>query len=333
LQMIGRHREAQGACQKALGILKKLAARFPQDSEIKLVMAKTYQRLGSLPSPGPDRRSPDPEGQRPPPPEETTLEALKLLEEPAASDSKNPAFRHLLALTYRDLADHHSRRRERSEADAVATKAIEILQQLAEEFPQVPAYRYDLIVVCTGKPQYRKMHYGQGRVFTDYVGNMSGKALELARELTSSHPSVPAYQWALGRCYLKLSDTLLSERRRGEAERNLSQAVAILDVLIRDYPLVSVYLRDYMLASQILADELRKRGQLSEALRMLQKNTASIEDALESGPQRRIEWVLLTRRYKELAKVLSELGEDQDAEEAFLRAEQIRRSQGPPARR
>ena len=328
-QMTGQHREAEESYQQALDILRDLAAAAPQDPAVKFAMARTYQRLGSipprreaLPQPKPGKQSPEKTQQR-------IIAAQKLLRELLESDSSNPAYRYALALTCHDLAGVHSRMKDRNAAEAAADQATEVLEQLIQDFPAIPDYRYHLVIACIGRPHYKRSE-------SDRVPRPSGrrkqryrKAMEVARALTTDHPTVPAYQSALSRCHIRMGEEFRCEGRDDEAEKHLRQAILVLDPLVRDYPSVSAYVADYLLASETLADLLCKRGEASGALRILQQNTEDIDQALRTGPKRRQEWTLLAQRYREIARLLSERGDAAGADAARRRADQIHREQRP----
>ena len=327
LQMTGQHKEARDAYKEALQILEGQANAAPDRLDLKLAIAKTHQRLGSIPSGGRGGRGGKGGRRSLGDPEASTRTALSILRKLVVVQPQNPRYRHALALAHRNLAVLYAQRGRIDDAETEIRQAVEILEQLAKASPSVPAYSYDLVITCTLGPSYVRTPHRRRRGPHEQWVRRHRTALATAKQLAASHPNVPTYLAALGRAHLVLGETLLEQRRRTEAEAELNGSVKILGSLIDQELWASTYLHDYMKAAQALARLLQKKGQARRAGELLSKRIHAIEGALMSGPRRRREWGALAKQHGELATVLARLGKAAEADRARGKAELIRAQQ------
>ena len=231
--MLGQDALAKGSHLTALSQLQSQG--MESHSEVTFQLARTQflltrrLRPGESPAsidnfaPGGDRRNVRlrPHG---PPPElggrgensqantEYLESAIDLLTSPGGAIKDEPRCRHLLAACLRGLCGDHFSKRRPAEIEA-ESQALEILEGLVEEFPEVPEYRRSLVQVLAGIDTQ-----GNNSIHDDdllAVDLRLAQALKVAQKLTAQHPYVPDYTVTLIHTHNKLANVL---ERRAEIE-------------------------------------------------------------------------------------------------------------------
>jgi tetratricopeptide (TPR) repeat protein len=348
LRTLQKTDEAREAHSQALAILREAPGDLVTRPEYRYELARTYyfqsqrEQIGGPPEPGPggpgvdkphgpghpppDERSrphgPDDPG-RPPPPDRggpppvppgaanASRLAIGLLKDLVKEHPKVPEYRHLLACCYRDG-------QERALANSGLESAIELLRQLVSELPQVPDYRYDL---CETLARAAFSGYQPG---SDAAADAQLKqAFMLSDDLVSRYPSVPLYKALHSLVLERQSFLLFRMNKRDESEKTLRKAVGLHADLVRQHPEVVAYNVTYAMFQSILAHKLCDRDEWKEARSLLESATERLETILKKDPRLRSAQGCLGRSERDLAQVLTQLGEPELAARALKKAEEF----------
>jgi serine/threonine protein kinase len=154
-----------------------------------------------------------------------------------------------------------------TEAEPLLTRAGEILQGLAAEFPGIASYRVELAAVAHNQgllEQKRSRPVEAGAAF--------GRAVDLLRALKDESPRTPRYRSMLANYEFSFEEN----RARSDpaaAEAGIREALKELDALIHEYPDVLEYqniqLRGEYLRARCLMAEHREQDAQTEIERAL----------------------------------------------------------------
>ena len=104
----------------------------------------------------------------------------------------------------------------------------------------------------------------------------------------------------------------------------LRKALAVQSSLAEQFPKVNSYVVWKTILQESLAKMLADRGQTQEARALLESAVAALSPLLKSQPQARYVRGMLGRCYKNLADVLEQTGQPQQAEEILHRGRELR---------
>jgi serine/threonine protein kinase len=352
--------EAKQSHLGALEILSALGQAAPASARYEL--ARTHfllgQRLprepgaeprgpgrGPPPQGGPRGRprpdGPPPDEDRPPPSEpepdadrdsrsQHLKQAIGLLATLTQEQPKNPDYRDLLALCYREVTPP-----EEPGRPGVSDKAVEILEALVQDFPQVPDYRLDLCETYAAAeaidpgPPPRIIPQGQGQL---------RKALDLSQQLTVQYPNVPEYQASQARIHHRLGEVYRQSQRLDEAEASDRAALEIQTRLAQSLPDAIPYQVLKSAYGNSLADLLFRRGKLAELQSIAEANIAGTTRLQNEHPELWYLHGLLVEANRTLAAALRRSGMDEAASRADIQADLHQaaindQSRLPPGRR
>jgi tetratricopeptide (TPR) repeat protein/tRNA A-37 threonylcarbamoyl transferase component Bud32 len=342
--------EGSDALAQALAVLTAVRPALAARPEYRFELARSYYfhvRPPIMPGPPPGGRgsrgrggpprprgfgSPPPalEGRRGPPPRvvedrRAADRAIGLLEPLVKEHPDVPEYRHLLACCYRDRPPERMGGRPGSTEDNVQ-QAIKILRKLAVDFPRVPDYRYDLCETLA-----RAGFPGPPGVPTPLADarKLLDEAARLAAGLLADYPNVPQYRAADARVHEKLALALQRAGRLEDAEKELRRAMATQARLVQRQPEVSRYEDDLARMEATLARFLMDRGDWKGARPLLEDCAGRLESVIQREPQARFPRALLGRTYRDLADVLTRLGEKDRAAEARRKAQAAGPDVGP----
>src|SRR5262249_7969527 len=132
--------------------------------------------------------------------------AVGLLESLVQMHPTVPAYRHLLALGYREKASRPWGPFAKT-ADKDRQEAITLLKKLATDFPSVPDYRFELSeTLLTGRSP---PHVTRKDV---------EEALRLATDLVGEHPNVADYQISKAHIHMRLALIYRDDKKLDKAE-------------------------------------------------------------------------------------------------------------------
>jgi hypothetical protein len=267
---------------------------------------------------------------------EDLAKAVAILDRLIGEAPANCEYRHLLALCYREARRGRGPGAASRPAGLENTgekgvdRAIEILEALVKQHPDVPQYRFDL-------SETYAMIEGLGpagrAVGPSAVEQRLRKALELSRQLTIEHPGVPEYRSAQAHMNHKLAQVLRMTRRLDQAEQADRLAVDAQAALAGEFPEVATY-RIWLaafrnaLADTILLRAAGKQG-IDEAKALAQSNIADVTRLLADHPDMWYLHTILADANANLASVLRRTGQDALADQAEQEAQRHRRQLRP----
>jgi len=286
----------------------------------------------------PRRPRPDRPGRRPPPPRPRPdhtakddpksgdrraylAKAVVLLDALVQECPKNPEYRRMLALCYRD-GYRDAVAHDRAAADRALDRATQILEKLSGDFPGVPDYRFDLCetyaVVDLRDPSLRQDGFERAKVRLD-------KALAISERLVAEHPYVLDYLASQAHILHALGTVLRKTRRLDEAERSDRKAVAAQESLAKRFPKVLSHQVWLAAFRNSLTDLLRLREKHAEARSLLERTIAGLNKLQGDNPDMWFLHALLMDSNRTLAVVLRRSGHAEKAAEATRREQEHRR--------
>jgi hypothetical protein len=234
-----------------------------------------------------------------------------------AAKPRDPATRNETAWLHHHLADCHELLHQHAEAEAAYKKALELFQDLANEFPEVPEYRHRLAISHDYFGELLRMN--TGRVQEAETAYRSARKLQ--SDLTTQFPNEPSYRQEFARTQNNFGILLQDTNRLEEANAGYDSAIRLLQNLVDEFPAVPVY--QYELARTYI-----NLGSLRKTMKRFQDAEAAYRHGIELL-QSRHEESLTTRRYRYALAVsylnLSNLlmldaGRSQDTEGAYRQA-------------
>jgi serine/threonine protein kinase len=354
--LMRRAADAQQAHRHALDLLEATGATSPAAARFELARTHFFlgQRVPSEPGakpPGPGHGPPPQEGppdrppsdvrpppeNRPPPPrsepdsdpgreirDQHLERAIALLTALNQEQPKNPDYRHLLALCYRELVAPPGQGRLNT-----AAKAIEILEGLVQDFPQIADYRLDL---CETYAAVETMEPGLPQRVLPVMEERLRKAMTLSQQLTAQHPNVPEYLASQARIYHRLGEVFRTMHRLDDAEDSDRKALDIQTQLVRGFPEVFTYQVWEAAFRNSLADLLMLRDRLPETRALAETNIARTSRLLNGHPELWYLHALLMESNRTLAAALRRSGEAAKASKAESEAEMHRSMLGEGSR-
>ncbi|MBY0232968.1 MAG: protein kinase [Gemmataceae bacterium] len=296
LRSAGKLAEAESAHVRALGLLEKTGGSALETARARHLVGSAQWRQG-----------------RPKEAEKTLRAALASLER----SEKTPESRHLLARTRHELAIVLVPT-SLPEAAECRRKALDLLEALAKEFPQVPDYRAELAeaLMVGGRARWGR---DEPRV---------RRAVKLADELARQHPAVPEYVALAARAHQRLGAALLGHLgRTDDAVKELRQAMALYQELegraVVSMPGTKLAMNE---ARLLLSDALhRKGGPGAEAAKLVRDGVGELEKVLAAAPRNRFARGMLARSYRSMGQHLMKQGKKDEASRLLKKADDLSR--------
>jgi tetratricopeptide (TPR) repeat protein len=207
---------------------------------------------------------------------------------------------------------------------AAKDRAAEILQNLVEEFPDNPDYRYDLAETYAMVDVPSPFSAGPPDAAAEAQSReMLDKALAISAELVAAHPNIPDY--AVSQVFIQMR--LAALLRKGDpsgAEHRFREALELQSALVRRFPRISSYRFWAAVIHETLARLCEEQGRMPEARSELERSIALFEEVLQIDTRAWPVRGILALHYEHLASLLSRLGDDPAAAEARVHAQQLR---------
>ena len=300
--LMGEEQLAKESIREAIEILESASEG---GDDFRLEEARSYYYLARRIRPGmgpeslpPEESSPlwDGEGQQAPNVSGHKQNYLNLaIELVSGTELQKPdspfaaKFKHLLALCYREMAeDDHSLRSD--EDRVLEEKAINLLRELVEDYPEQNLFRFDLLETLA-----------EVKVFgdsvpvkqVDYLKDHLEVALGEANYLVKQRPDVVEYRIALIHSNFKLAEILKlkSESATAEdraelletAERSMQRAIFEQRNLVQVYPSALGY-RVWIVRFFISMSELKmSQGKFGQAERFVNRAASSFSQLPDSA--------------------------------------------------
>jgi len=265
--------------------------------------------------------------------------AIGILDELARENPDAPDYRFLLALCHRLSSIGHAWGRSSTGAEG-RQRSIRVLEELKAQYPHVADYRYELAAT------YASVHVGlypweERPVPTEAERNLL-RGLDESQWLVTHNPTIPEYARSHALILAKLGVVCWRTQRLENAEEFLEKALDTHSALITAFP-------DLPSHNQIFLEFIRLRlGQvcfernidsqdpntLNKSRDLLETCIGNLTELMERPElvENRLAWSSLPVAYDALSQVLTEIGENDKAEQAKKNAEAVR-SKIPDKRR
>ncbi|MEX0612024.1 MAG: protein kinase [Pirellulales bacterium] len=254
-----RREEAIPAYHSALAIQHPLVADFPSVAEYREHLAESLFGLGNAARlMGATKEY-----------EHALGEAADLFEQLAAEFPSIPQYRNQLANVYYWRMKGPPRGRPETypkEAEQYLRRALALQQKLADDFPAVADYRYDLL------RSYKTLGWVLSRASRrEEAETALRQAAAIADRLVADSPSVHYYQGTLAQTYSFLGQILIESGRLREGEDAYRQSISLLESLVADFPEVRKYWSNLSDNYCRLGSLLRTAGRSDEAAAFYRK--------------------------------------------------------------
>jgi tetratricopeptide (TPR) repeat protein len=197
-------------------------------------------------------------------------EALGLLRDLCQTDPMNGEYRRELADCQRNRMLLALKDSDPSEAKRLLQALVASLEELTNDFPDVPQYQYALAdALCLQLPGPR----GVAPVSED----QARRAVDISARLSSTYPWMSNYRSLLATAHARMGSAQEDAGRLGEAEKSYRAAVEEFKALTRRTDSTEAYEMAYARSLHGLGDTLRARGTLAESQDVLQRAIALIE--------------------------------------------------------
>ena len=243
--------------------------------------------------------------------------ALNLFVELSDQFPEYPEYRRGLAECYRNHAQWALTLDDSSQADAYLQHAIDILDRLVVDFPDVFRYKYELantLLLADPALEASSARYRE-RI---------EQSAAICEQLTAAYPNVPHYQALLAD---SLSELAAIKRRAGQldaAEQDYKRAITCQEALIRQFGTMTSYRLAYVQSLYGLAGLRRQRGDLQESRTLLETAIRNVEQYPRSEGNNRRYQVLRGPLYLSLSETLHDLGEEELAREASEKGRRLK---------
>lgn len=246
------------------------------------------------------------------------MEAIRILEQLREENDRNPEYRFLLALCYRDYPGGDSRSGMRA-LKAIGKKSTDLLNELVDDFPNVPDYRHELIRAHSALA-WRYGFTGIEKREQSVERLLQAKLLSGA--LILEHPNVPEYTSSHVRLLLQLA-VLHSGDQPEETIKLYRQALKKQQSLIRRFPEVQGYRMWEAIIQEWLADDLylQPEGKWGEIAKLLEASIRYREKNKSRGDRSSFSRGRLDFSYTLLAEAWVALEEPDKAQTALDKAE------------
>jgi serine/threonine protein kinase len=243
----------------------------------------------------------------------------------------NTQYQVQLAQCLRHRLVHAAARGNTSVVKETFTEAVEILDQLAKNYPEEPRYLFEMADTLTQASRAQSVEAAMASL---------DRAVVAAKELATRFPSVSEYQLLLGTAIARQAAVQADRGLTEEAQQGLQQSIDILEELAKKFPKQGIFQIPLARTCQQLADLLRTSAsreqqevdRLQEARQVLDESIARFNEYLSStdGKPGNFNSSTQANLYSSLADTLTALGEHDEAEKTRQNASAARRPGLPP---
>jgi len=172
----------------------------------------------------------DKESRRPPIREQSIRNALNILETLIKASSSTPAYRHLLALCYCELADVVVEREDLG--NATVASAIELLEQLVKANPRQPAYRHSLCTTLLWVNLTKNLN----KESVQDAAERARQAIGLAETLAQECPDEWIYPAVQVEAHMLLAQVYSLSAMPNDSHDSIVLAIEVGRQLVKKYP-------------------------------------------------------------------------------------------------
>ena len=318
---IEMHRQAQELlAAQASPLADRPELRYEQALTLQaLVQARSAALLDQQNRRGPRRPGQDSPPVVPPEIEQEFQRAIQVLDNLLQAAPEDADYLLALARCHRSILPAAWANGDRAKATAAKQQAIAVLQKLAERKPDDLTIQFEWAdtLAMTGQADSRTP------LPESDVADLQ-QALKLATGLHEKCPTAPEYALLQANVQQKLGMHCLAAKQWSEAQGQLTNAASVLERLVATSPNNLLFQTSLARVRWELADSLRRQGSLAPARGLLEKAIAEYDAFRGTEAGRRASAGLLAGLYRELARVLEQLGEKQLALGASETADRLR---------
>ncbi len=330
-QRLGQFDTALLAYQRAIALYQQLQVESPENSALKVKLARSYNELGRVHW---ARQALEKE-------REAHALAVATLADAPVELVKRPEYRYELARTYyfqarrepspqgqgppgpgwplpglgrpADRSGGHGRggsgRSDRYRDSSPFQKATSLLKDLVKEYPGVPDYRH-LLACCYRDAPPERLSRGP-----QWGSASFEKAVEILRDLAKGYPDVPDYRYDLSETLARpeIPRFPFSPDTITRAKTRLEEAMSLAKQLVAEYPKVPHYVAGYAQLHERMGILLLQMKKVDEAEKLLRQGVALQKEVVSQYPQIAGHAMRLSQMQSSLAIVLIERREWKEA--------------------
>lgn len=251
--------------------------------------------------------------------EEYLSKAVEILKVLVQDQPAVPAYRHLLALCYREKSKLSIGLLARIDSED-RQEARELLEELVQQFPNVPDYRFDLSETLA-------LMDLRGQFFPNLPESLEKDfqdALTLSKKLVAENPNVPDYQISKSLIHQRLAFVQKQNKELDKAEKNLRLALQDQNSLVQRFPKVFFHQFGKARIQDSLADILLEQKKWDECRQMLESSNVILEKLATQEERMKFLNYALVDNYQKLARAYREMGQAEPAAFAEQRATDFR---------
>jgi tetratricopeptide (TPR) repeat protein len=249
-------------------------------------------------------------------------EALALLERLVQEDPQNTDYRLTLSRCHRSILPVAWANEDDDLAADAKRQSIEILEQLTGEWPEEPTFQFELAdtLAMTAEADL------QTALTEANVAELQ-RSVELMAPLREQFPTAPEFTVLLADTHQKLGSHFLATKTWTDAQRHLTKANALLESLVVSSPANPLFQVSLARTRWKLAESLRRKSSLPQSRAVLEQAVNDYRLFRDSEAGRRTSVGLLVGLYRQLARTLEQLGEQESAAKISQTADRLRRAQ------
>ena len=248
-------------------------------------------------------------------------QALQLLDELSAENPNDGDTRffmaeclHLLWLTERFAGTNES-------TAPTPARALAILEQLVQEFPDNP--RYQSALAHAYMVTIRSPFADGAEEVTVKQREQLQRAVEMADGLMAQYPEASEYRDLLGRCSCAMADLFIDLNELDQAKRYCRRAISLCNEARENHASTTFCHVGNLRARSLLADAFLMEGNVQEARELLLEAVKTIPTMPDQIAASSIVLRFEADIYSQLAEVYRQLGEHRLSEEAAKNAESL----------
>jgi serine/threonine protein kinase/Flp pilus assembly protein TadD len=304
-QKLGESAAAKTAYDEAIARFGRLAARYPQQAELREELAICHVQRGNL----------ERAGQRLQEAQQDYERAGETFERLTEEHADNPAFIDQLAGCYHNLGLVFQETGQPQDAQINYDRALALFGRLAESLPGQPEYRQHLAACLNNRANLARQ---AGWLRDAELGHR--QALELREKLARDDPDAPMHRQELAVSQHNLGVVLAQTGRLRDAEKACGRALLLREQLTSGFPNVPLYWQELASTRQQLGLIFATLGQAKEAeaaYREAIRIRGRLKSTQPNAPAFQLE---LATSWNSLGVLRAALGQTTAAEEAYGQA-------------
>jgi serine/threonine protein kinase/tetratricopeptide (TPR) repeat protein len=248
------------------------------------------------------------------------FKALAFYERAAAEGHTDRHGRFDRAIAFDRVGRIYDKFGEYPQAEAAYGRAIDLFEQLADDFPAVAEYR----AKCAAAHQQLGGLFDIQRRRFDEAEQHHRRAVAISRRLAAEYPDDVEYRSTLAASEGMLAITLSRSQRKPEAEAILRHVVDTFGKLSAEFPAQHRYLSRTGAAIHNLVGALDQKRLDEEGLQMMEKAIDFQSRAVRLAPRRHQYRIQLGNHYFIQATILRNRGQNADAEKPLREVVRLR---------